>query len=54
MIATDLREMHYRLAIECKLCKSFTSMCAQSILDHHSGCKPSALKNAQNKKIMRR
>ena len=39
MIATHLREVHYRLAIACDLCKSFTSMSAQSILDHCSGCK---------------
>ena len=31
MIATHLREVHYRLAITCNLCKSFTSMFTQSI-----------------------
>ena len=39
VIATHLREVHYRLAITCNLCKLFTSMSAQSVLDHHSGCK---------------
>ena len=38
MIATHLWEVHYRLAIMCYLCKSF-SMSAQSVLDHHLGCK---------------
>ena len=39
MVATHLREVHYWLAIACDLCKSFTSMSAQSILEHCSGCK---------------
>ena len=39
MIATHLREVHYLLAITCDLCKWFTSMFVQSILEHHSGCK---------------
>ena len=38
MIGTHLREVHYQLAIACGLCKLFTSMSAQSILEHHSGC----------------
>ena len=44
MIATHLREVHYRLAIMCNLCMSFTSMSAQSILEHHSGCKAECTK----------
>ena len=39
MIATHLREVNYWLAIACDLCKSFTSMSAQSILEHHTGSK---------------
>ena len=39
MIAAHLREVHYWLAITYNLCKSFASMSAQSILEHHSGCK---------------
>ena len=39
MIAIHLWEVHYRLAIVCDLCKSFTSMSAQSVQEHHSGCK---------------
>ena len=39
MIATNLREVHYQLAIACNLCKSLTSMSVQSILEHCSGCK---------------
>ena len=38
-IVIHLREVHYKLAIACALCKSFTSMQAQIILEHHSGCK---------------
>ena len=44
MIATHLREVHYQLAIICDLCKSFTSMSAQSFLEHHSGCKAKCTK----------
>ena len=39
MIDTHLREVHYRLAIMCDLCKSFASMSALSISDHHLVCK---------------
>ena len=39
MIATHLRGVHYRLAIACDLCKSFSSMSTQRILDLSSGCK---------------
>ena len=38
-IATCLREVHYRLAIACNLCKLFASTSIQNILDHCSGCK---------------
>ena len=44
MIATNLREVHYQLAITCDLCKLFTSMSAQSVLEHHSGCKAKCMK----------
>ena len=44
MITTHLREVHYRLVIACNICKSFASMCAQSILDHCSGCKAKCTK----------
>ena len=44
MTATHLREVYYPLAIPCNLCKSFTSMSAQSILEHHSGCKAKHMK----------
>ena len=44
MIATHVREVHYRLAIMCDLCKSFVSMSAQSFLDHCSGCKAKCAK----------
>ena len=55
MIATHLREVHYRLAITCDLCKSFASMSTQSVLDHQLRVQgPSVLKNAQNKKDKRR
>ena len=37
IIATHLREIHYRLAIVCDLCKSFASMSVQSIFDQYSG-----------------
>ena len=39
MTATHLREVLYQLAIACDLHKLFASMSAQSILEHHSGCK---------------
>ena len=39
MIAIHLRELYYRMVIVCNICQSFTSMNAQSILDHHSGYK---------------
>ena len=35
-IATLLREVYYRLAIRCDICKSFASMSTQSVLDHYS------------------
>ena len=38
-IAIHLRVVCYHLAIVCDLCKSFTSMSAQIVLEHHSGCK---------------
>ena len=38
-IVTHLREVHCHLAIICDLCKSFTSMSVQNILEHHSGFK---------------
>ena len=44
MIATHLWEVHYRLTIVCDLCKSFTSMSAQSVLEHFSGCKAKCTK----------
>ena len=33
-IATHLREVHYRLAIACDVCQSFTSMLVQMVLEH--------------------
>ena len=54
MIATHLREVHYRFAIMCDLCKLFGSISAQNILDHLSGCKAKCTKNPQNKKDTRR
>ena len=50
MIATHLREVHYRLVITCDLCKSFTSMSIQSVLDHHSGCKAKSAKEFTEQK----
>ena len=44
MIATHLQEVHYRLAIVCDLYKSFTSMSAQSVSEHCSGCKAKCAK----------
>ena len=44
MIATHLQEVHYRLAIAYDLCKSYASMSAQSVLEHHSGCKAKCAK----------
>ena len=38
-IAIHLREVHYRMVIVWSTCWSFTSMNAQSMLDHCSGCK---------------
>ena len=38
-IAIHPQEVHYRMAIMCYICQAFISMSAQSILDHHSGCK---------------
>ena len=38
-ITVHLREVHYRMVIVCNICQSFVGMHAQSILDHHSGCK---------------
>ena len=46
MIATNLREVYYQLAITCDLCKSFASMSVQSILEHHSGYKAKCTKEA--------
>ena len=55
MIATHLQEVHYRLAIPWDLCKSFASMSAQSVLEHHSGCKAKCTKECAeqegNKKV---
>ena len=36
MIATHLREVHYRLAIVCNICQTFTSMSVQVALEHGS------------------
>ena len=33
-ITTHLREVHYRLAIVCDLCRSFASMSVQVVLEH--------------------
>ena len=38
-ITVHLRKVHYRMAIMCDICSSFTGMNTQSILDHYSGCK---------------
>ena len=38
-ITIHLREVHYRMAIVCNICQSFTSMNAQVVLEHHSGYK---------------
>ena len=38
-IVIHLREVHYRMVIMCNICWAFASMTAQSILDHHLGCK---------------
>ena len=38
-IAIHLWKVHYRMAIVCDICQAFASMSAQSILDHHLGCK---------------
>ena len=57
MIATHLQEVHYRLAIVCDLCKSFTSMSAWSVLECCSGCKAMHAKECTeqdgNKKVKR-
>ena len=39
MIATHLCEVQRRFAIACDLCKSFSSISTQSVLEHCSGCK---------------
>ena len=38
-IAINLTEVHYQLAITSDICKTFASMLAQIILEHHSQCK---------------
>ena len=38
-IATHLREVHYRLAITCDICQSFTIMPGQVVLEHQSRCR---------------
>ena len=38
-ITTHLREVHYRLAIVCDVCQSFTSMSVQVVLEHQSAGK---------------
>ena len=38
-IAIHLWDVHYRMAIVCKICQALTGMSTQNILDHHSGCK---------------
>ena len=38
-IVIHLRKFHYRMAIVCNICQSFTSMNAQVILEHCSECK---------------
>ena len=43
-IATHLMEVHYQLAIAWDLCKLFTSMSAQNILEHCSRCKAKCTK----------
>ena len=44
MVATNLREVHYHLAITCNICKTFASMSAPVILGHCSGCKVKSYK----------
>ena len=38
-VTIHLREVHYRMAIMCNICRLFASMNVQIILDHHPGCK---------------
>ena len=52
MFATHLREVHYQLTITCDLCKSFASMSAQSILEHHTGCKTKCTKRMHRTRRM--
>ena len=61
-IAIHLKEVHYRMAMVCNICRLFASITTQSILDHHSGYKakydkectkcekPEKVKNSHKKK----
>ena len=49
-IATHLREVHYRSAITCNICKAFASMLVQIILQHCAGCKAKSHKKKSKAK----
>ena len=49
-IATHLCEVHYRLAIACYVCRLFTSMSAQVVLEHQSGCRTKSNKKSKSRK----
>ena len=50
MIATNLREVHYRLSISCDICWVFTSMSMQVVLEHQSRCRMRSHKKSKIKK----
>ena len=51
MIATHLREVHYRLAIACDICWAFASMSMQVVLQHRSRCRMKLHKKSKMKKL---
>ena len=50
MITTHLREVHYRLAIVCNVCRAFTSMSMPVVLEHQSRCRMKSHKKSKMKK----
>ena len=49
-IATNLREVHYRLAIACNICQSFISISVLVVLEHQSRCRMKSHKKSKMKR----
>ena len=52
MMAIHLREVHYRMAIMCNICRSFASMYAQSIhSDYKANCDKECMEHEGHEKV---